>query len=84
MIKKIIIMFFCCFLSQIFANENCGKTDTIINLNKFFGKTCLIENSTKKSMETNNKTDANIIKKSEKLAQNEGNFSKTDKNDLLD
>lgn len=84
MIKKIIIMFFCCFLSQIFANENCGKTDNIINLNKFFGKTCLIESSTKKSMETNNKKDANITKKSEKFAQIEGNFSKTDKNDLLD
>lgn len=44
----------------------------------------MVENSTKKSIETNNKTDANIIKKSEKLAQNEGNFSKTDKSDLLD
>ena len=70
-------------MSQIFANENCGKTDNIINLNKFFGKTCMAENSTKKSIQSN-KTEANIIKKSEKIAQSEGNFSKTDKNDLLD
>lgn len=35
-------------------------------------------------MEISNKKDANIAKKSEKLAQNEGNFSKTDKSDLLD
>ena len=84
MIKKIIIMFFCCFLTQIFANENCDKTDDIVNLNELFGKTCSIENSNKKSMEISNKKDANIAKKSEKLAQNEGNFSKTDKSDLLD
>lgn len=84
MIKKIIIMFFCCFLTQIFANEKCNKTDDIVNLNELFGKTCSIENSNKKSMEISNKKDANIAKKSEKLAQNEGNFSKTDKSDLLD
>lgn len=84
MIKKIIIMFFCCFLTQIFANEKCDKTDDIVNLNELFGKTCSIENSNKKSIEISNKKDANITKKSEKLAQNEGNFSKTDKNDLLD
>lgn len=83
MIKKIIIMFFCCFLSQIFASQTCYKTDKVINLNKVFGKTCLVENSPKKSIQSN-KTEANITKKSEKLAQNEGNFSKTDKNDLLD
>jgi len=83
-IKKIIIMFFCCFLTQIFANEKCDKTDDIVNLNELFGKTCSIENSNKKSMEISNKKDANIAKKSEKLAQNEGNFSKTDKSDLLD
>lgn len=77
-------MFFCCFLTQIFANEKCDKTDDIVNLNELFGKTCSIENSNKKSMEISNKKDANIIKKSEKLAQNEGNFSKTDKSDLLD
>ena len=76
-------MFFCCFLSQIFASQTCYKTDNAINLNKVFGKTCLVENSHKKSMESN-KVDTNITKKSEKLAQNEGNFSKTDKNDLLD
>ncbi|GKH60606.1 hypothetical protein CE91St25_09420 [Campylobacter ureolyticus] len=84
MIKKIIIMFFCCFLTQIFANENCEKTDDIVNLNELFGNTCSIENSNKKSIEISNKTEANITKKSEKIAQNEGNFSKTDKNDLLD
>lgn len=83
MIKKIIIMFFCCFLTQIFANENCDKTDDIVNLNELFGKTCLVENSAKKSIQ-NNKAEANTTKKSEKIAQNEGNFSKTDKNDLLD
>lgn len=43
----------------------------------------MAENSTKKSIQSN-KTEANIIKKSEKIAQSEGNFSKTDKNDLLD
>ena len=83
MIKKIIIMFFCCFLTQIFANENCDKTDDIVNLNELFVKTCLVENSPKKSIQSN-KTEANFTKESEKLAQNEGNFSKTDKSDLLD
>lgn len=76
-------MFFCCFLSQVFASQTCYKTDKVINLNKVFGKTCLVGNSTKKSMQSN-KTKVNITKKSEKFAQNEGNFSKTDKNDLLD
>ncbi|MCZ6132461.1 hypothetical protein O6B42_01005 [Campylobacter ureolyticus] len=82
--KKIILLFCAVFLTQIFANEKCDKTDDIVNLNELFGKTCSIENSNKKSIEISNKKDANITKKSEKFAQIEGNFSKTDKNDLLD